>query len=240
MQRWQPLAAAFALAGLAACSAPVTKTAAPAGPALSLSGEVLVFDGIIESDSMTRLQSAVAGRKVARLRIRSGGGEVGAAIAIARWVHANGIDVEVDGACFSSCANYIFPAGRHKYIVGDGLVAWHGTVEHLLYRHEQGMQSVEARLLPSLREIVAVERSFYADTGINSFLGWFGKMAPYHAHNMYFMSADDMAYFGLRNLHLPATYMSESPRKWIREQPGVYQALVVDRRVTNPSDPRWR
>lgn len=237
MHRLQRLAVAGALSMLAACASP--PPAPPPAPVVSFKDGVLMYDGELRADSVARIQAVLGERRVSLLRIRSGGGEVDVSIAIARWVYANDIDVEVDGPCFSSCANYIFPAGRRKIISGNGVVGWHGTLEHLLYKHEQQMQPVEPRLLPSLRQTAALERAFFADTGINGFIGWFGKMAPYNIPNMYFMSADDMAYFGLQNLQVRHDYAAAADGGPFRGRPDVLRMLVVDRGVTNPGDPRW-
>jgi hypothetical protein len=35
--------------------------------------------------------------------------------------------VEVDVICFSSCADYVFPAGRARVIRADAFVGWHGN-----------------------------------------------------------------------------------------------------------------
>ena len=35
--------------------------------------------------------------------------------------------VEVDVICFSSCADYIFPAGQARVIRADAFVGWHGN-----------------------------------------------------------------------------------------------------------------
>jgi hypothetical protein len=224
---------AICLSTLTACAS------RPAPPVVSFADGVATYRGSLEPDSMDRLQAVVRNRAVTRLRISSEGGEVGGAIKIARWVHANGIDVEVDGECFSSCANYIFPAGRNKHIVGAGIVGWHGTLTHLLYNHDQKIKAVDAESLPYLHEMAAVERAFYADTGINSFTGWFGKVAPYNVYNIYFLAPDDMAYFGMERLHVRANYEQADLREYLREDARTIRLLKVDRAVTNASDSRW-
>ena len=46
---------------------------------------------------------------------------------IGEWIFDHEIDVIVDEICFSSCANYIFPAGKNKIIEEDAIVGWHGS-----------------------------------------------------------------------------------------------------------------
>ena len=46
---------------------------------------------------------------------------------IGLWIFEHEIDVIVDEICFSSCANYIFTAGKNKIIQKDAIVGWHGS-----------------------------------------------------------------------------------------------------------------
>ena len=46
---------------------------------------------------------------------------------IGEWIFDHEIDVIVDEICFSSCANYIFTAGKNKIIEKDAIVGWHGS-----------------------------------------------------------------------------------------------------------------
>ena len=61
-----------------------------------------------------------------RLFMNSVGGDVEAGLAIARSVLKNDMDVVVDGICLSSCANYLFLAGRTKTVLPLALVGFHG------------------------------------------------------------------------------------------------------------------
>jgi hypothetical protein len=56
----------------------------------------------------------------------SGGGNGFAALAIAILVHRHRWDVEVVNFCISSCANFIFPAGKTKYLHRDSIIVFHG------------------------------------------------------------------------------------------------------------------
>lgn len=56
----------------------------------------------------------------------SGGGDGFAALAIGTLVHRHHWDVEVVDLCMSSCANFIFPAGKTKYLHRDSIVVFHG------------------------------------------------------------------------------------------------------------------
>ena len=226
---------AAALLALSACTTP------PVAPVASISAAdgVLTFDGPIQPGSLEKVQQAVASQSIHTLKIRSGGGSVIEAIGIARWMHGNGVNVVVYGGCFSSCANYIFPAGKEKHIVNGGIVGWHGSFEHRVYQHKQGVNVVDKDELAQFELIARRERALYAELGVNGYLAWFAKIAPYKVYNMYFLSKEDMEYFGLTGLHVRADYLSTDLARWNSREKDTLQLVHVDRSVTNSSDPHW-
>jgi hypothetical protein len=58
--------------------------------------------------------------------ITSGGGNGPAALAIGMLIHRHNWDVEVGDICVSSCAIFIFPAGKKKYLNENSLLMFHG------------------------------------------------------------------------------------------------------------------
>ena len=238
MRRLAAAALAIALAGCAASpqqrAQQGPKKATWQAPVVTLAGDEITYRGDFIFDSGQRVLAVAGAHRVRSLRIWSGGGEVGGAIDTALWLHRNGIDVIVDGPCLSSCANYIFPAGREKYIVGEGYVAWHGNLQHRLYQDARGLPKLEGnRAL--FESVAAKERAFYAETGLNGYIAWFGKIAPYDTWGFYFLSQQDMEYFGLAGLHVRSDYLATDHRREKRN----LRLLTVDRAVTNPDDPNW-
>lgn len=57
---------------------------------------------------------------------------------VARAMISYKIDVEVRGLCFSSCANFLFLAGRNKYIKEGGCVGFNGSFESLINKATHG------------------------------------------------------------------------------------------------------
>jgi len=68
------------------------------------------------------------------LRIRSGGGDIVAGMDVGEFVHRNQIAVHVMDYCASSCANYVFTAGKHKTLGRGAFVAWHGSAIQKVWR----------------------------------------------------------------------------------------------------------
>lgn len=111
-------------------------------------------DGAKDALAILRTQA------IHKIVISSMGGDVDAALDIADEILARGIDVYVEGPCFSSCANYIFPAARHKYVARDGVVAWHGAPR------------VKPDSRPKIQRIVERHQHFFATIGVADRVTW--------------------------------------------------------------------
>lgn len=104
---------------------------AKAEPAtVQVQGDTIYYTGNFSKASTVAFDAAVAGIRrgqLTRLVISSGGGDTVAGRHVGRRVRDMGLVVEVDVICFSSCADYIFPAGRARVIRADAFVGWHGN-----------------------------------------------------------------------------------------------------------------
>jgi hypothetical protein len=76
-------------------------------------------------DVRDRLVRSAAEKKTFIVK-ESVGGDGFAALAIGILLHRHHWDVEVVGLCPSSCASYIFPAGRTKYLNRQSMLLFHG------------------------------------------------------------------------------------------------------------------
>jgi len=98
--------------------------------AVRVQGDTLYYTGNISKASSAAFDAAVAGVRrgqITRLVISSGGGDTVEGRHVGRWVRDRALVVEVDVICFSSCADYVFPAGRARVIRADAFVGWHGN-----------------------------------------------------------------------------------------------------------------
>jgi hypothetical protein len=127
---------------LFAAASPVSASDAPAShppdiqraraePAtVRVQGDTVTYTGNMSKASSAAFDAAVAGVRrgeVTRLVISSGGGDTVEGRHVGRWVRDMALVVEVDVICFSSCADYVFPAGRARVIRADAFVGWHGN-----------------------------------------------------------------------------------------------------------------
>ena len=92
---------------------------------MTVHGNEIALSGMISPGSGMQFRQTF-NEQIRVVRITSGGGSVGDALEIAKIMLANEVDVIVERACLSSCANYIFLAGKQKSILSGALVCFHG------------------------------------------------------------------------------------------------------------------
>ncbi len=187
-----------------------------------------IYVSEISKENNATFFSSIKNRIIKKLRVNSSGGDVEAAIKLARWIYNNKVDIEVIEYCLSSCANYLFTAAFHKTILPGAIVAWHGNYHHLkqtgLWRDDiqtrikrTGESRVQARthVLQQVNHLVKLEQSFFKEIGIDEKICWIGKIPPYNVKNYYFLSVSDMHRFGVRNVTLTKNYEKTNVKKFI-------------------------
>ncbi len=124
---------------------------------ITVEGSTISFVGDIESETYRDFLYAVRGKEdqITAIRINSGGGITEQGMQIGEWIFDHEIDVIVDEICFSSCANYIFTAGKNKIIEEDAIVGWHGSEQQdpfIAAGHGITMAELHARNYEELKE----------------------------------------------------------------------------------------
>ena len=209
---------------------PVAATPVPAealgglSPAeVYVSGSTLVYNGRIDGESYTLFRQAADewGDDVATIRINSRGGDVRSAIKMGHWVYDRGLDVVVDAHCFSSCANYIFTAGRNKIIGERAIVGWHGSAQQDEYiARSQGIsldeywrRQFDSVVMPGLPQgtivwwgntrLIREERAFLERVGVRVDALVYGVMPGRYdvyrggGYSLWTFSIEDMGKFGI-------------------------------------------
>jgi hypothetical protein len=183
-----------------ACAGPTFAQDPPAA-SVQVVNDAVVFNGQINPRSAAEfLRLLRDDPTITRLVIGSRGGNVTAALDMALAVHERRMDVEVPRACLSSCANYVFPAGRRKILGWPGAVAWHGNMTHVLYLQQTGQASWSDQQIAGARQLARREADFFRRIGVDGFVCWFGKIAPYDIEDFYWLSVPDMERFGIRDV----------------------------------------
>lgn len=111
----------------AACSSAGAQAAEEETQVYIISGE-LNYVGKLSAEANARLFALFEAQatKPTTLSIRSPGGNTDLGMALGQWVHQHKLDVKVLEGCYSSCANYVFPAARNKIVSNFAVVGYHG------------------------------------------------------------------------------------------------------------------
>jgi ATP-dependent protease ClpP protease subunit len=226
------------LTAVAGCSQQAPP-AHPAEPQIAISGQRLLFVGEITRASAAVVRATVSANPVSGLTINSGGGDVEAALEIAGLIRDKQLDVEVEVWCLSSCANYIFPSGKTKTISTGAIVAWHGSPCHMHYLDTTARGSAD----PVIREYHAGlckrESEFLRAMGVDPFVSWFGKIAPFDVANFYALSTSDMQSFGIKDVVASDGY---GPKQLASLPEGTRRGIVfisADATKVAPARPKW-
>lgn len=131
--------------------------------------------GTIDSGSLFKFE-LVFDDEVETVILNSGGGYTLEALQIGMVLKETEVDVVVAGICLSSCANYLFTAGRRKTI-RNGVVGFHGNTQAALgpggvaaaVRNLPGGMNRAAReaFRAELEQTLAWERDFFMDLNID-------------------------------------------------------------------------
>jgi hypothetical protein len=196
-----------------------------------LTAERIEYSGLIthEANSGVFELYQSADPKPQALLIESQGGSADAGMELGTWLFENGLQVQIDTYCFSSCANYVFPSGRTRLLAAHASLMWHGGVtqpitseelaqvldetlagfpeeerRRLLAEHSR--DELQQQLRQSLLAIVARETCFFLRLGVDQRITTLGhlyerELLKGEGHYMgWDFSLEDMARLGIRDI----------------------------------------
>lgn len=153
------------------------------------------------------------------LSIRSVGGAVGPGMALGRWVRERKLDIKVLEFCFSSCANYVFPAARQKVVSNFAVIGYHGGPSSGQVQFDDATKKMLDAMPPAQRKAFMddldktikldgeQERAFLRWLGVREDLSTLGQRERYQARyendsNMlgWTYSLEGFARFGVRDI----------------------------------------
>ncbi len=197
-------------------------------------GGIIHFSGSISGRSVDAFMARHADERVERVVVDSPGGDVAAGIRLANWIADRHADVEVENLCASSCANYLFAAGRRKVIDDRALVLWHGSILQKDFRErgadcdrriatldrspahdvEQTRREREAEVAycDSYRQTVESQRAFFARVGVDEYITRMGQ-EPRAFDGIWTVPVAVMKRMGLHGVEARAEYGSHDDLK---------------------------
>lgn len=165
-------------------------------------GEKLVYEGNITFESNQLAQDLYDKAKVKPtiVEITSLGGGINAGLALGEWIIANELDISIPQYCVSSCANYIFVAGKTKHLGKNAYLIWHGgakqpgltrmlknnaqrRIEQTIVeeKRSQARAAKYAEIDAHIAFIQTRETNFYARIGVDPNIPVLGQLFPYRS-----------------------------------------------------------
>lgn len=178
-------------------------------PSIAVRNGTLYFDGKIVEGSAEALHRQLDMRRVEKVSFNSIGGDVKEAMAMGREIHKRKVDVEVRNVCASACANYIFPAGKNKFVTQNTYLLWHGSLhspagEIALEPGDQGQTHEKLVTSPEFAALKRQEAEFYQQIGVNGDVAWCPQQQPdYHEkfpEKWFSWTQANLAKFGVNNV----------------------------------------
>jgi hypothetical protein len=128
--------------------------------------------------------------------------------------------------CASACADYIFPAGKHKTIEAGSIVVWHGDLDQKNIRdsqskYEQTLQTLNLspdnkeakdyidknkKRYEYIKKIREQQNSLYEHLGINGYIARLGQEPNNFGGHDWTTTVHVMNKFGINNISAPENY----------------------------------
>jgi hypothetical protein len=201
-----------------ACASAAAQADWRAQPLIARAGDALYYRGFLNASGAARAVPLIRSGLFRTLRIESAGGDVLAGMAVGDALFEAGMDVEVVGGCVSSCANYVFTAGREKRIAEGAWVVWHGDARQWNFVEEQdaieakvaakGRDALDARerwVLEHGGRMMRQQDEFYRRVGVIDGFARYGHEQEPRVWKWTF-AVDTMALFGIDRVSAPADY----------------------------------
>lgn len=193
-----------------------------------VSAEVAVFNGKIVDKSVDKFLTDYGARSdLTEFSVASEGGEVLAAIRLARWIKRKNLNVRVRTICYSGCANYLFVAGKKKIIETGAFVAWHGDADQkdlrelvaayavVLEKRKGGQRLTrsEKKFLKEYRlRFLGVSKAqreqadFYRTVAVDPRAGRFGQEPVNYPSDGWTFTVPALELLGIKNVIAPENY----------------------------------
>lgn len=177
-------------------------------PSISVRNGTLFFDGKIAPGSAEALHRQLDMRRVEKVSFNSISGDASEAMAMGREIHKRKLDVEIRRVCADACANYIFPAGKGKFLSQSAYLLWRGSlhspVSEIIPDADSGLTAEQLIATPAFTELKQQEAQFYKEIGVNGDVAWCPQQrADYRQkfpERWFSWSPASLATFGINNV----------------------------------------
>ncbi len=173
---------------------------------VSLTNGTLQIKGILNNELLNAFYAVAENNDFSgvKVKVRSPGGRILVGMIIGREIYRHQLDVEVDGYCISSCANYLFTAGNNKYLQSADHLQFHGgslqpnfvDAAFSMVREKKQMENFDDSAVPNAPELrklyglrkdhpfnpassILAEVAYFKEIGINPIIPVYGQYGDY-------------------------------------------------------------
>ena len=149
--------------------------------------------------------------------IKSKGGDVNNGMDLAEFIFENQLNVKVLDYCLSSCANYVFPAGKNKILSNTGIVGFHGGLANIASQILTLPENQQKQVKKYIEKSSQREIQFYKKINVNREISSLGQSEYYQ--NLYGNKGYVGWYYSLDSLiELGVTNISVITPPWVLKQ----------------------
>lgn len=166
------------------------------------------YDGYISYSGLLRVNQLLSENpNIKLIKIDSLGGVTSLGLCFGELIYKNKLDVEVKDRVYSSAANYVFVAGRNKYISKNALIGFHGgeaSTQFYDLEKNKNIMSANSITEPENNSIKEWESEFYKKLGINIRLITAGQETDFAKLNQvgWTYTLDAFEYLGVNGIKL--------------------------------------
>ncbi|WP_217877010.1 hypothetical protein [Pseudoalteromonas shioyasakiensis] len=153
-----------------------------------LEGDTIYYESSLSKESNDALfKLYVENNKVVdKISIKSKGGEINLGLDLGNFIFDKNLNVEVTSYCLSSCANYVFTAGRIKYVEGDAVIGFHGGASSMEFDmseldalSDSAREKAKEQFNNYLAQAAIREQTFFKKIGVNQRITTYGQDHKY-------------------------------------------------------------
>lgn len=183
--------------------------------------KTILYNGDINLSNLEKLKEIYnsSTKKPKLLKINSNGGDIIAGMQMGNWLYDHSFSVEVIDYCISSCANYIFPAGKYKYLNKNAILYWHGgafssKIDDVIENETKEDGDLRRAYL---KKVQTMELEFYSKINVDKNIHSYGnsdscyKKFRQEDFAGFFYSLKDMNKMGLKKISVRGIFSSWKP-----------------------------
>lgn len=147
---------------------------------VTLQGDTLYYQGYITDEANEKAKQLITS-EVTTLAIKSRGGDINLGMDLGELVRKKSLNIMIEKYCLSSCANYVFTAGKKKYLHEDSLLAWHGGATQKIDLDNISSDQHDY-ILSQIKPLIKRETLYFKKIGVQQKITTYGQQDKFHQY----------------------------------------------------------